>query len=117
MNGNTIPYKETVMIKTPSLTNAQKKYLRGLGHSLSPLVYIGKEGLADSVINAIDEALERHELIKVKIVNTDKISKHEAADLVPQRSRSQLVQLIGKTLLIYRRNDKKKKDQIKLPPG
>ncbi len=105
------------MTKTPTLTNAQKKYLRGLGHSLSPLVYIGKEGLTDSVAAAIDEALEHHELIKVKILNTDKISKHEAAHLVPQHSHSQLVQLIGKTLLIYRRNEKKKKDKLQLPPG
>jgi RNA-binding protein len=90
--------------------------LRKLGHSLSPVVYIGKEGLSETVVAAIDEALDFHELLKIKIVNTDKISKHEAADQVPEVTRSQLVQLIGKTLLIYRRNNKKKKDeQIRLP--
>lgn len=104
------------MNKAPSLTNAQKKFLRKLGHGLSPVVYIGKEGLSETVVAAIDEALDFHELIKIKIVNTDKISKHEAADQVPEVTRSQLVQLIGKTLLIYRRNNKKKKDeQIRLP--
>ncbi len=104
------------MNEAPSLTNAQKKFLRKLGHGLSPVVYIGKEGLSETVVAAIDEALDFHELIKIKIVNTDKISKHEAADQVPEVTRSQLVQLIGKTLLIYRRNNKKKKDeQIRLP--
>ena len=104
------------MNKAPSLTNAQKKFLRKLGHGLSPVVYIGKEGLSETVVAAIDEALDFHELIKIKIVNTDKISKHEAADQVPEVTRSQLVQLIGKTLLIYRRNNKKKKhEQIRLP--
>lgn len=104
------------MNKAPSLTNAQKKFLRKLGHGLSPVVYIGKEGLSETVVAAIDEALDFHELIKIKIVNTEKISKHEAADQVPEVTRSQLVQLIGKTLLIYRRNNKKKKDeQIRLP--
>ena len=104
------------MTEALSLSNAQKKFLRKLGHSLSPVVYIGKEGLSETVVAAIDEALDFHELLKIKIVNTDKISKHEAADQVPEVTRSQLVQLIGKTLLIYRRNNKKKKDeQIRLP--
>ena len=98
------------------LSNAQKKFLRKLGHGLNPVVYIGKEGLTETVVSAIDEALDIHELIKIKIVNTDKISKHEAADQVPDLSRSHLVQLIGKTLLVYRPNNKKKKDeQIRLP--
>jgi len=98
------------------LTNAHKKYLRGLGHHLTPLVYIGKEGIGDSVIDAVDSALAAHELIKVKIINTSSVSKHEAAEIVPERTGSSLVQLIGKTLLVYRKNPKRKKeDQIKLP--
>ncbi len=99
-----------------TLTNAQKKFLRKLGHGLNPVVYIGKEGLSETVAGAIDEALDSHELIKIKIVNTDTISKQEAADRVPVLTGSQLVQLIGKTLLVYRPNKKKKKDeQIRLP--
>lgn len=99
-----------------ALTNAQKKFLRKLGHGLNPVVYIGKEGLSETVVAAIDEALDYHELIKIKIINTDKISKQEAADRVPELSNSQLVQLIGKTLLVYRRNKNKKRDQqIPLP--
>jgi RNA-binding protein len=98
------------------LSNAQKKHLRKLSHDLSPIVYIGKEGLAPSVIEAIDVALESHELVKVKIVNTTKIDKHEAADLVPGETRSILVMLIGKTLLLYRANPtRKKEERIKLP--
>ena len=98
------------------LTNSQKKHLRKLGHSLDPIVYIGKEGLSETVVSAIEEALFHHELIKIKIINTDKISKHSAAEQVPVRTGCQLVQLIGKTLLVYRRNDEKKKDQqIVLP--
>ena len=100
----------------PELSNAQKKYLRKLGHDLSPIVYIGKEGLAPSVIEAIDVALESRELIKVKIINTTKISKHEAADIIPGKTRSLLVLLIGKTLLLYRANpSRKKSEQIRLP--
>jgi RNA-binding protein len=99
----------------PALTNAQKKFLRKLGHTLSPVVYIGKEGLSGSVLGAIDEALQYHELIKVKLISTDRISKQEAAEQVPLKTGCHLVQLIGKTLLIYRRNGQRKKDeQIRL---
>ena len=99
-----------------SLNNAQKKFLRKLGHALTPIVYIGKEGLSPTVVEAIDVALTSHELIKVKLVNTDTISKHEAAEQVPPETGCVLVQLIGKTLLIYRPNPKRKKDkQISLP--
>jgi RNA-binding protein len=99
-----------------NLTNAQKKFLRRLGHDLSPMVYIGKEGLTETVAAAVDDSLYHHELIKVKIINTDKITKHEAAEQIPPRTGSLLVQLIGKTLLLYRPNDKKKKEeQIRLP--
>jgi RNA-binding protein len=103
--------------KTPeNLTNAQKKFLRRLGHDLSPMVYIGKEGLTATVVAAVDDSLHHHELIKVKIINTDKITKHEAAEQVPLRTGSLLVQLIGKTLLLYRPNAEKKKDErIRLP--
>lgn len=102
--------------ETPSLTNGQKKFLRKLGHDISPVVYIGKEGLTENVVAAIEEALLSHELIKVKLINTDRISKHEAAEQVPRETGCHLVQLIGKTLLIYRGNEKKKKDErIRLP--
>lgn len=98
------------------LTNSQKKFLRKLGHALSPAVYIGKEGLSETVSAAIDDALKHHELIKVKIINTDKLSKHEAAEQIPGQSGSVLVQLIGKTLLLYRpSNDKKREERIRLP--
>lgn len=98
------------------LSNAQKKFLRGLGHHLTPLVYIGREGIVENVIEAIDTALLSHELVKVKIVNTSSVSKHEASIHLPEQTASQLVQLIGKTLLLYRKNHKRKKeDQIKIP--
>ncbi len=98
------------------LTNTQKKYLRGLGHQLTPLVYIGKEGLTDNVYDALEIALLSHELIKVKIINTSSVHKGDAAELLPQKSGSSLVQLIGKTLLLYRKNPKRKKEeQIQIP--
>jgi RNA-binding protein len=99
----------------PTLSNAQKKALRRLGHELTPLVTIGKEGLTDSVIEAIEAVLTSFELIKVKLLNTAPLDKQTAAALIPNRTDSSLVQLIGKTLLLYRPNPKRPKDkQIKL---
>jgi len=99
-----------------TLTNSQKKFLRKLGHGLSPIVYVGKEGFSETVAAALDDALTHHELIKVKIINTDKLSKHQAAEQIPARIGCLLVQLIGKTLLLYRpSHDRKKEERIRLP--
>jgi RNA-binding protein len=98
------------------LSNKQVKYLRGKGHSLSPLVLIGKEGINENVLEAVDAELTHHELIKVKIGSNSSVDKKEAAATVPQTSKSNLVQLIGKTLLLYRPNPEKPKDRrIHLP--
>lgn len=102
---------------SPSLlSNKQIKHLRGLGHKLSPLVLIGKEGLNDKILQAVETELDNHELIKVKIGTNSSVDKKEAAEIVPKSTRSAPVQLIGKTLLLYRANPKKPKDKrIYLP--
>ncbi len=99
-----------------ALTNPQKKHLRKLGHELNPLVMIGREGIGETLVEAINQALDAHELIKVKIINTSSVNKHDAAEKIPELTRSSLVQLIGKTLLLYKPNPKRKKEeQIRLP--
>jgi RNA-binding protein len=98
------------------LTTKQKKYLKGLGHHLSPVVLIGKEGLSAKLIEAATQELGHHELIKVKIGNNSGVDKHLAADTLTEATGSELVQLIGKTLLLYRKNRKRPKDErIVLP--
>lgn len=98
------------------LTKKQIKYLRGLGHKLNALVLIGKEGITDQLIKASQVELLRHELVKVKIGNNSGVDKNEAAKIIPEATGSFLVQLIGKTLLLYKPNPKIPKDKrIKLP--
>lgn len=100
----------------PALTNKQIKYLRGRGHGLSALVLVGKEGINENVLEAIDSELSHHELIKVKIGNNSDADKHAAAKLIPESTASTLVQLIGKTLLLFRPNlEKPKEKRIHLP--
>lgn len=102
--------------KAVELTSAQKKFLKGLGHHLSPVILIGKEGLKESLISATLRELEQNELIKVKVGNNSEVGKDEAADFLPKATGSALVQLLGKTLLLYKKNPKiKKEKRIILP--
>lgn len=99
-----------------ALTNPQRKFLRRLGHQLNPLVIIGRDGIGEPLVEAVNQALATHELIKVKIIATSSVNKHDAAETVPRLTGSRLVQLIGKTLLLYKPNPKRSKDQrIVLP--
>ncbi len=99
-----------------TLSGKQKKFLKGLGHHLSPLISIGKEGLTENVFKATRQELLTRELIKVKIGTNSNIKKQEAAELLPAATDSTLVQLIGKTLLLYKENPKiDKEHRISLP--
>lgn len=61
------------------LTGKQKRYLRGVGHNLSAIFQIGKDGVHQTQIEGIDAALEAHELIKIKILESCSESKNEVA--------------------------------------
>lgn len=99
-----------------ALSARQKKYLKGLAHPLTPLIQIGKEGISEGLIAATALELVRHELIKVKIGNNSGLEKNETAQILSERTDSYLVQLIGKTLLLYKKNPKRpKEEQIVLP--
>jgi RNA-binding protein len=92
-----------------SLTGKQRRHLRGLGHALKPLVQVGQDDLTDGVISACDQALTDHELIKVKVGEGASTARHEAGEQLAQRTKSELVQVLGRTLLLYRRHPEKPK--------
>jgi len=101
-----------------SITAKQKKFLKGLAHSLTPVVLIGKEGLSSGLTNTIIAELLNHELIKVKIGNTSGLEKISTSQIIAEQSQSALVQLIGKTIILYKPNPKRPKDKrIRLPKG
>jgi len=102
--------------QTPVLTSRQKKYLKGLAHDLSALIQVGKEGLSDKLIEATDQELLRRELIKVKLGQNSGLEKNAAGIALSEATGSNLVQIIGKTLILYRANPKRKKEErIRLP--
>jgi RNA-binding protein len=84
------------------LSGKQRHYLRGLGHELKPIVQIGKGGLDDGLIAAVDQALIDHELIKLRLGESADLDRHEAADEIARRTHSEVAQVLGNTVLIYR---------------
>ncbi len=95
-----------------NLSTKQKQYLKGLAHSLKPVVLTGSNGLTEAVVAEIESALSHHELIKVKIASEDRDTKNLIADAIVRETKSEKVQVIGKTLVIYRPSEDRK---IELP--
>jgi len=96
-----------------SLSEAQKKHLRGLGHTLKPVVMIGDAGLSDAVRAEFITALEHHELIKVSVRVGDRSARDSIIHTLCEDSGAALVQRIGNVALLYRENAEKKK--VRLP--
>ncbi|WP_437554472.1 ribosome assembly RNA-binding protein YhbY [Sorangium sp. So ce327] len=97
------------------LTGKQRRHLRALGHHLEPVVQLGKAGLTDGVVAAVDAALERHELVKVRLGTECPDELDDVADTLSGRLRAAVAQTLGRTILLYRRHPKEPK--IKLPAG
>ncbi|MEO8874817.1 MAG: YhbY family RNA-binding protein [Polyangiaceae bacterium] len=95
-----------------TLTGKAARHLRGLGHALSAVVTIGKEGLTDSVVDATKEVLLRHELVKVKVQPEAPIDRKLAAAELAEKTDSALAQVLGRTFLLYKRHPKKPKIQL-----
>jgi len=92
-----------------SLTGKQRRHLRALGHHLDPVVQLGKNGLTDGIVSAVSDALEQHELVKVRIGTECPDERHDLAERLPPAVKAELAQLLGRTLLLYRRHPKQPK--------
>ena len=95
-----------------SLSGKAARHLRGLGHALSPVVSIGKDGITDGVVDAAKAALLKHELIKVRVQGEAPVDRKEAASELANRTSSALAQVLGRTFLLYKRHPKKPKIQL-----
>ena len=98
------------------LKGFQKKYLRGISHGLKAVVLIGREGLTDGLLKAVDEGLSQHELIKVKFNDfKEKGQKAEITGEITARTGSGLAGLIGHTAILYRAQADPLRRRIRLP--
>ena len=90
-----------------SLTEKQKRHLRGLGHKLKPVVTVGAQGYTAAVRNELDLSLTRHELLKVRVNLGEREARDALIDQLCAETTAQLVQRIGNVALIYRRHPDK----------
>lgn len=98
------------------MTSKQRAYLKSLAMKIEPIYQIGKSSLTTEIIDGIREALDARELIKVSVLKNCVDDPREIAQVVAERTRSQVVQVIGKKIVLYKpSNDPKKKNKIELP--
>ena len=97
-----------------NLSSSQRSYLRSQAHHLDPVILIGKDGITDGTIESIDKILETRELIKIKFREfTDE--KLNLSEKITQLTNSQVVGVIGHTVIIFRQNPDSDKRQIHIP--
>lgn len=89
-----------------TLNNRQLRFLRGLTHNLHPVVMVGDKGLSDNILGEIENALDHHELIKVRI-RADREQRREWMDRIAAQCKAEQVHSIGQVACYYRRNPEK----------
>lgn len=94
------------------LTGKQKRYLRSLAHHLDPIFQVGKAGVNDNLISQLKDALEARELLKVSILQNCDQDKKEVAQELASGTEAELVQLIGKTIVLYKESRENKEIQL-----
>lgn len=94
------------------LSKKQIQFLKGEAHSLKPIVQLGGNGFTEGVLAEILNALEIHELIKVKIPAEDREELQLYVEAIVRESKAEKIQLIGKTLVLFKQSEKQK---IELP--
>lgn len=87
-----------------SPTASQRRYLRGLAHSLKPVVTIGGKGVTQSLLAELDAGLDHHELLKVRLSGGDREARDTEIDALLSASGAELVQRIGHVATLYRAN-------------
>lgn len=95
------------------MTSKQRAYLKGLAMTMDPIINVGKSSATPELITSVDEAIEKRELIKISVLKNCLDDPKIIAQTIAERTKSQVVQVIGKKIVLYRMN--KKKPKIELP--
>lgn len=95
------------------MTSKQRAYLKGLSSTLNPVFQIGKAGLTAEVTEAVSEAFHNHELIKLGVLKNCVEDPKDIAEMLSERTHSQVVHVIGKRIVLYKPD--KDKPKIQLP--
>ncbi len=102
MPAPTSPKKRALMPSTKL-----RKALRAAGHHLAPVVQVGKDGVSEAVLRQLDAQLAAHELVKVKVGTESPEDRFEAAERLGEAAGAQIAQVLGRTVLVYRRHPEK----------
>ena len=97
------------------MTSKQRAYLKGLAMTMEPIFQIGKSSLTPELTAAVAEALEARELIKLNILKNCMDDSNALAAKLAERTHSQVVQVIGKKIVLYKEAKDEKKRKIELP--
>ena len=92
------------------MTTKQRAYLKSLAMTMDPIFQIGKSSMTPSLTEAVSEALNARELIKINVLQNCSDDPKELAEIIAERTHSQVVQVIGKKIVLYKegKDDKKK---------
>ncbi|GLB31022.1 RNA-binding protein [Lacrimispora amygdalina] len=97
------------------MTSKQRSYLKGLAMNIDPIFQIGKSSLTPEITNAIAEALEARELIKITILKNCADDGTSVASILSERTHSEVVQVIGRKIVLYKQAKDETKRKIVLP--
>ncbi len=95
------------------MTSKQRAYLKGLAMNIDPVFQVGKASVSPEIVSAVEECFNTHELIKLAVLKNCFDDPKEIAEVIAERTHSQVVQVIGKKIVLYRPD--KDKPKIKLP--
>ena len=95
------------------MTTKQRAYLKSLAMTMEPIFQVGKNSITPELVGAVSEALAAREMIKISVLKNCADDPKELAQILAERTRSQVVQVIGKKIVLYKEGkDKNKKIQL-----
>lgn len=97
------------------MTSKQRSYLKGLAMNIDPIFQIGKSGLTPEITNAVIEVLEARELIKITVLKNCMDDGSSIAQVLSERTHSEIVQVIGRRMVLYKQAKEEAKRKISLP--
>ena len=97
------------------MTSKQRSYLKSISSTMDPIFQVGKSSVTPEIVEAINEALEKRELIKISVLKNCADDPRDIGEMIAERTHSQIVQVIGKKIILYKPQKNKEKRKIILP--
>lgn len=94
------------------ITGKQRAYLRSIGSKLDPIFQVGKNGIEQTFLTQLEEALEAREILKIKVLENSGLTAREASDFICEKINCEGIQAIGSKIVIYKKSSKKPKIEI-----